>query len=199
MKERKTRHAGGASKNRYVDEVVTLPAGNYIVYYQTDGSHSYNHWNSERPNDEENYGITLSGVGENFDTHSVSTFSEESDKNVIAQIIRVGDNKRIRKEFVLDKKTTIRIYAIGEGQNREMFDYGWIENKDNGETEWEMEYGNTERAGGAKKNRKINSTITLEKGEYILRYESDGSHSFGHWNDDPPDDREHWGITLYRE
>ncbi len=52
MEGRKTSHAGGASKNRMIDEVVTLPKGDYLAYYETDGSHSYHEWNSEPPLDE---------------------------------------------------------------------------------------------------------------------------------------------------
>jgi hypothetical protein len=31
-----------------------------------------------------------------------------------------------------------------------------------------------------------------------VKYETDGSHSFGDWNAAPPDDPEMWGITVYR-
>ena len=54
----------------------------------------------------------------------------------------------------------------------------------------------TEHAGGASKNRRFDGTIRLSAGEYVLRYETDGSHAFGDWNADPPDDPEMWGITV---
>jgi hypothetical protein len=38
----------------------------------------------------------------------------------------------------------------------------------------------------------------LPAGEYILRFESDDSHSYGDWNADPPDDPEAWGVTVSR-
>ena len=107
--------------------------------------------------------------------------------------------KNISKTFTLDKATTVRIYALGESSDHHLADYGWIENAETGKTVWEMTYGMTERAGGARKNRKVVTSISLEKGEYELHYESDGSHSFNNWNDTPPDDRTHWGITLYKE
>jgi hypothetical protein len=56
----------------------------------------------------------------------------------------------------------------------------------------------TTPAGGDKKNRLVNTTIHLGKGEYELHYRTDDSHSFNDWNADPPEDREHWGITLYK-
>jgi len=40
--------------------------------------------------------------------------------------------------------------------------------------------------------------ITLPAGDYVLRYRSDGSHSYNDWNSDPPDDPESWGIAVFR-
>ncbi|HSG99037.1 MAG TPA: hypothetical protein VLB27_03245, partial [candidate division Zixibacteria bacterium] len=36
-----TRYAGGARKNRFADEEITLAAGDYLVYFMTDDSHSF--------------------------------------------------------------------------------------------------------------------------------------------------------------
>lgn len=199
MEGRKTSHAGGASKNRMIDEVITLPRGNYVAYYETDGSHSYRDWNSDPPYDEASYGLSIYGWGENFDPKSVGSFSEGDEENVIAQIIRVKDNRHMTKGFSLDRPTRVRIYALGEGVDRDMADYGWIEDARTGRTIWEMTYRMTDRAGGARKNRKVSTTIMLEKGEYELHYRTDGSHAFNDWNDDPPEDRIHWGITVTKE
>lgn len=59
MTYRKTSHAGGAKKNRLFNDTVYLEAGTYYVYYETDGSHSYNDWNSTPPDNPELYGITV--------------------------------------------------------------------------------------------------------------------------------------------
>lgn len=200
MEGRKTFHAGGDSKNRLADEVIELPRGDYLVYYQTDGSHAYDEWNADPPFDEESWGITVMGMGERFDPKIASPFSEEREEaDVIAQLIRVRDDRHVVKSFTLEKRTRLRVYAIGEGVDREMVDYGWIEDAKNGDVVWEMTYDKTERAGGAKKNRMISETLTLEKGEYELHYRTDDSHSYSDWNDDPPEDRMHWGITVYEE
>ncbi len=79
-----------------------------------------------------------------------------------------------------------------------MFDYGWIEGTKTGRAVWEMTYRTTERAGGARKNRLADVTLTLPAGAYELHYRTDGSHAFGDWNAAPPDDPLHWGITVYR-
>ena len=199
MRGMDTYHAGGAEKNRMVDEIVTLPKGKYLAYYHTDGSHAYHNWNSDPPYDEEHWGLTIMGAGEKFAPKSVSAFTEEAEKDVIAQIVKVSDDKHLSKTFTLDRSTKVRIYAIGEGQNREMYDYGWIEDANTGRTVWEMTYNMTSNAGGARKNRMVSTSVLLDKGSYELRYETDGSHSFNDWNADPPEDRAHWGITLYKE
>lgn len=195
----RTLHAGGAQKNRYIDEVVTLPKGNYIVSYTSDDSHSFESWNADPPFDPENYGITVMGAGPGFSKSVVTTYVEERDKNIIAQIVRVGDDERKQETFKLDRTTRVRIYAIGEGQNRKMYDYGWIEDAKSGRVVWEMTYSMTFHAGGGRKNRMVNTTFLLDKGEYRLYYASDDSHSFNRWNVDPPDDPTYWGITLYRD
>jgi hypothetical protein len=194
-------YAGGASKNRYVDQVMTLPKGSYEVTYTTDDSHAYGDWNANPPFDQEHYGITIMGVGEHFSEATVSKYVEQRDKNIVAQIIRVGDNADEERRFTLDKTTRLRVYAIGEGEKRgrEMYDYGWIENARTGLTVWEMTYSMTFHAGGGTKNRMVNTAIVLDKGEYLLRYRSDDSHSYGDWNVDPPEDQEYWGITLFKD
>ncbi len=190
-----TDHAGGAAKNRVIDEVIRLDSGSYTVYFVTDGSHSYEEWNSGQPIDGELWGITLSGVGDGFDMSAVTAYEPASDPAIIAQLVEIRDDERRRTRFTLDQDTEVRIYALGEGSN-DMFDYGWIEAAGSGRVVWEMTYRSTDHAGGAEKNRRFNGTMSLPSGDYILRYESDGSHSFGDWNDDPPDDPAGWGVTI---
>lgn len=59
MEYSNSRPAGGATKNRLVDEVITLPKGSYTLHYRTDDSHAYGDWNSAQPRDAEHYGITV--------------------------------------------------------------------------------------------------------------------------------------------
>jgi hypothetical protein len=129
----------------------------------------------------------------------VAKYVEQRDKNIIAQIVRAGDEADKSEAFRLDRTTRIRVYAIGEGQNREMYDYGWIEDARSGNVVWEMTYSMTFHAGGGRKNRVVKTTILLDKGEYRLRFKSDDSHSFGDWNVAPPEDQQYWGITLYKD
>lgn len=117
---------------------------------------------------------------------------------VIAQIVRVLDNEDKSVAFSLKGSQQVRIFAVGEGQAGEMFDYGWIENADKGVPVWEMQESKTAHAGGAGKNRKIDLVITLPAGNYKLRYKSDDSHSFDHWNSLPPDIN-FWGVAIYKK
>lgn len=195
----RTVHAGGASKNRMIDEVIHLPRGSYLVTYTTDDSHAFGDWNSDPPFDPARYGITVMGAGSTFSPSMIEKYVDEHSKNVIAQIVRVGDDADSRESFKLNRPTKIRIYAIGEGQGHEMYDYGWIEDAKTGNSVWEMTYAITFYAGGGRKNRMVNTSVLLDKGEYTLRYKSDDSHCYGDWNVDPPEDQEFWGITLFRD
>jgi hypothetical protein len=192
-------HAGGAAKNRLVDEIITLPKGNYIATYHTDDSHAYHTWNADPPFDEEHWGLTIRGSGKDFDPTMIKAFSKEQEEGVLIQIIRVRDSRHVRKTFTLSTPLKVRVYTLGESDGHEMADYGWIENAKTGETVWEMTDRVSTAAGGAHKNRMINKTILFEPGEYDVHYKTDGSHAFGEWNDDPPEDQIHWGITLYKE
>jgi hypothetical protein len=117
---------------------------------------------------------------------------------VIAQIVQVLDNEDKTVTFNLARSQEVRIFAIGEGQPGEMFDYGWIEDVDKGSRVWEMQEPKTTHAGGAGKNRKVDVVITLPAGNYKLRYKSDDSHAFDHWNSLPPDIN-FWGIAVYKK
>jgi hypothetical protein len=59
MSYRLTEHAGGAQKNRLYDGVIRLPAGEYVLRYRTDGSHSPDSWNAEPPFDPAMWGVVL--------------------------------------------------------------------------------------------------------------------------------------------
>ncbi len=197
MNYEETRHAGGSSKNRLYDGTILLEPGIYIVHYQSDDSHSYEEWNARPPQQPEMWGITVYNLG---DKNAISKIDrlQAKQKNILAQLTQVGDDEYLRKDFYLDKKTQIRIYCIGEGDPDEMYDYGWIKNKDDGEIVWKMRYKNTVHAGGAKKNRMVDTIISLPAGNYRVYYRSDGSHSYRHWNARPPYDERNWGITIYR-
>ena len=196
MKFHDTEPAGGAAKNRMFDGIIHLNAGNYMAYYITDDSHAYRSWNESPPFDEKDYGMTISVMDDKYKEGDVSEYSETKDKSILARIVRVGDDIHERKEFTLDKDGPVHVYAIGEGEHGEMFDYAYIESANSGQVVWEMTYRKTERAGGAHKNRLFDDDVYLQAGKYYVIYESDDSHSFKEWNSTPPDDPVNWGVTI---
>ncbi len=195
MRYSETKFAGGDEKNRLFEGSITLPPGNYMANYRTDGSHSCEDWNTDPPYNKNKWGITLS-LANNNDTKNISKYSESDDRTLLAQIVRVGDDEYRTRPFALEKDSKIRILCIGEGRHGQMYDYGWIKNTETGQTVWEMTFGMTRPAGGAQKNRMLDGTVFLEAGKYEVTFISDGSHSFEDWNDDAPNQPDKWGITL---
>ena len=195
MKMDETEHAGGAEKNRMVDRVVHLDAGNYLVYYVTDDSHSYEDWNAAAPVDAEHWGISLYPARDS-DRDAFEKYVERRDESALAQILRVRDDENRTARFSLDDDTDVTVDAIGEGSDGEMYDYAWIEDARTHRRVWTMEFRNTEHAGGARKNRHESRLLRLSSGEYVLHYKTDDSHSYGGWNEDPPYDPEHYGVTV---
>jgi hypothetical protein len=198
MSYRNTENAGGASKNRKFDSNVTLPAGTYIAHYTTDDSHSYNDWNDSPPYEAENWGLSIY-PGMNFDKsrfHLIDEDQLQKNSNNLVKMTALGDNVRRRAKFTLDRQSKIHVYAVGEGDADEMFDFGWIVNDKTGKTIWEMTWRNTEPAGGAMKNRMFDDSIILDAGTYEVNFVTDGSHSFNDWNSAKPRDPSSWGITV---
>lgn len=191
----RTEHAGGDQKNRMFDGVVHLDPGTYMVYFRTDGSHAYGDWNAARPTDAEHYGITVLPNSGTVDHAVVHPYTREPDANILAQLVRVRNGEQRRRTFRLDHDSDVRVYALGEGVNGEMADYAWIDDA-SGRSVWEMRYGETERAGGARKNRLFDGIVHLAAGTYVVHYQTDDSHAYGDWNDAPPDDPDSWGVTV---
>jgi len=98
----------------------------------------------------------------------------------------------------LDQDTRLEIYTIGEAIMRGelLADYAWIERASDGRTAWLMDMPNSEHAGGALKNRYFRGEISLPRGEYLVNYITDDSHSCEAWNANPPYDPESWGVAV---
>ncbi|MCK5127448.1 MAG: hypothetical protein KAR42_14425 [candidate division Zixibacteria bacterium] len=59
MTYRKTRHAGGASKNRFAVANLTLEKGEYTAFFLTDDSHSLERFNASPPDEPERWGLIV--------------------------------------------------------------------------------------------------------------------------------------------
>jgi hypothetical protein len=199
MTERNTVGAGGAEKNRRFDGVIELPAGEYVLYYVSDGSHAWDEWNLAAPFEAERWGVTIR-PGPGFDSRSfreLDVTELEASGGVLVRIVRVGDDERQNREFSLDRPTRVKLYGVGEGSGGAMYDYGYVVD-DGGRRIWEMSWDNTRHAGGADKNRVADDEIVLEAGVYRAIYVTDDSHAYGSWNSRPPRDPIHWGLTVRR-
>lgn len=193
-----TRDAGGHSSNRVLRDQVRLPAGDYAVYFVTDEWHAAGDWEKTPPFDPDFWGITLLLGDEASRTH-VSLFDLDAfeQNRRLATVTGLGDREDEWMTFTLSQASEVRIFALGEGSDGEMNDYGGIENAETGDDVWVMEYDETMHAGGAEKNRLYSGTIQLPAGRYEVYYYSDDSHSFDGWNAPPPFDPPAWGITVY--
>lgn len=194
MNGEKAQYAGGAEKNLRQVETLQLPAGRYLATYLTDDSHSPADWNAAPPCDPLMYGLTLA-VPNDAERASFVPTEVKTTGPVLAELVRVRDDQDLKATFTLKTNQGVHIYAIGEGINNRMADYGWIEDA-SGKKVWIMDMKETNHAGGARKNRLADLKLPLEKGTYTLHYHTDSSHSYGDWNSEAPMDPERYGITV---
>jgi CubicO group peptidase (beta-lactamase class C family) len=122
----------------------------------------------------------------------------ETDAPMLACIEDVGNGESREARFELDAPRRLRVFAVGEGNDEVVYDYAWIEDAANGELVWFMSPREAEMAGGAAKNRKVDVSIVLPAGDYLLRYRADASHAQGDWNDVPPPGG-FWGAMVWDE
>lgn len=99
-----------------------------------------------------------------------------------------ADDLSGRFRIICDRENLYLLVEVTDDAKRQaafMFDKGRIETY-GGDIVWEMDFGKTSHAGGALKNRMQIDTVSFKAGDYMLIYETDESHSFGHWDDMPP-------------
>ena len=115
----------------------------------------------------------------------------------IHSITQVGDFVDSSIHFFVSEKSPFLCLSVGEANfEGGLVDWGWIENA-KGDTIWSMTPQKAFHAGGNTKNLWQKEVISLEKGQYQLRYISDDSHSWKKWNAAPPVHKDLYGIALY--
>ena len=205
MEDRNTHYAGGAEKNRMFEGLVKLPSGDYVAHFETDDSHSYRRWNSDAPYDRDGWCLAIyparGTTAQDFEVSDAPKEDGDSyDKpaDALVALTHVRNHAHERGKLILDKETKVHIYALGEGVDGQMADYGWIEDAKTGDVVWEMTWRKTHHASGASKNREFDGDVLLDAGTYEVHYETDDSHAYGSWNQRRPDDPGAWGITVSR-
>jgi CubicO group peptidase (beta-lactamase class C family) len=116
---------------------------------------------------------------------------------VVAAIERVENSAHESVEFTLEQCTPLRVYAVGEGSEQGMVDYGFVENVATGQVVWRMYHFETDSAGYPR-NRLVDRPLSLPAGAYRLRFQTNETHAFGDWGDQPPGHR-FWGIALFED
>ncbi len=190
------RTAGGAAKNRVVDEIIHLPAGRFVAHFASDDSHAYPEFNALPPDDPLAWGLVVRTVKPAAGLVEQFVAAEVTPRNVLAALTAVGNDEHRSSGFTLRRPMAVRVTAVGEGFESEMADHGWIVDAGTHTTVWEMDYGRSEHAGGAEKNRLVEEVVKLPAGSYVAHFSTDGSHAFGDWNAAPPFERRRWGITV---
>ncbi|MEN8191503.1 MAG: hypothetical protein ABFS12_01725 [Bacteroidota bacterium] len=193
-----------------VNRELELSEGNYEVYFAA--GHDYDEFkfnglenflgNVFKKKKEyigefrDNFFIAVTGT-EKFTIVDPEEVVNERNKNAIAAITRVGDYENIVKKFSLLNSTEIIVYGVGEGINKQFYDFGYIYDVNKNKRVWMFNTNDAEKGGGCRKNIKVQANLTLPKGSYYVTYISDDSHSFDEWNAIPPSDPQYWGITIF--
>ncbi|WP_412068275.1 energy transducer TonB [Rubrivirga sp. IMCC43871] len=209
--------AGGSDKNRLAVEALSLAPGEYRLRYVTDGSHDcvsgYN--NGGEPDDglwgaalyALDPGLDIAGLGVVSTTAPTAGSNDDDDTGdapdlvfpashlLLAAIDSVGNGVDRAQRFTIRRSGPVRVFAAGEISSSTRYDYAQI-NRADGPVVWEMTRANTQAAGGSDFHRQYIGVVRLEPGTYDLRYQSDGSRSFGDFG---PDSRILWGARVYRE
>lgn len=187
-----TEPAGGEDENRRFNGSITLAPGFYRAGYQTDAGHHAYRWRFSPPLDPAGWGLTLRS-----DTpDAIAAFDPWENNTPVLQFSEVRDHAHLTQKFTVVRPVHVVIYSMGEITGSDnVWDYGWLKRGE--ETVWKMSAEQSHSAGGGRKNRAETAFLTLEPGTYTLGYQTDGSHSFGDWNEDAPDHPERWGVTLF--
>lgn len=205
MEDADLQRAGGASKNRRAEETLTLERGIHTLRYVTDSSHHCRDFNSSDPDLEEFWGaVLLSADGEEPgdrvrllevpEPMALASLSLPSD--LLVSIARVGNEREIAQSFRLAQAADVCIVGTGEMSADNRYDWGQITSA-SGARVFDMTYDNTTPAGGTSLNRLALVVQRLEAGTYNVRFESDGSHSYGNFGGDGPDAPELWGLHIW--
>jgi len=126
-----------------------------------------------------------------------------NERPATSSILNITDLQSSVDSFFVKKTSDYLIVAEGEGYYyyggeivNKLYDTGWLEYLNKNKVFWKFNFLSSLYAGGGQKNRLKIETLKLNPGKYRLRYISDDSHSTAHWNHQPPDKTEWYGIQI---
>ncbi|MEM0961175.1 MAG: hypothetical protein AAGK21_01385 [Bacteroidota bacterium] len=192
-----SRWAGGSLKNRVLDETVDLEPGLYRVTFETDRSHAYNDWTANPPRIPWRWGLSV-----RRGTPDAAVALLDPDSLSLPQIAAfdcVGPDETREAIITFPQDADVLIVAVGEITSGSRYDWARIDRMSPAggwDDLWEME-DDLMPAGGASKNRRALTALSLEAGTYRLVYNTDESHDcVSGWTDSEPDG-DLWGAALY--
>lgn len=191
-----SRPAGGSASNFVFDDVVSLERGMYRASYATDPAHAYGRWHGNPPYDPTAWGMTLFASNER-DAAKIRTFDVWEELKPVVKLAPAGSDVDFVQSFDVVSTTDVFLFSMGEIDGESRYDYGWLDNRETGETVWSMATAGTRHAGGNADNTIAEGYVRLVPGKYALHYKSDDSHAYGDWNRSKPDHEERWGITMF--
>lgn len=172
---------------------VPLGAGTYRIAFDPDHQ-GPDDWVRHPPRDPEAWGLTVTaerGRAIRFDPFTSLT--------AVVQIRANEGGRRWVVPFEVLRETKVVAAAMGEITSQDQaYDTGGLYRAD-GTPVWELDYDNSDEAGGSSKNRQAVRTLTLAPGRYEARFHTDDSHHPDNWNSDSsaPDHPERWGISVF--
>ncbi|MCX6548977.1 MAG: hypothetical protein ACOYNX_11140 [Geothrix sp.] len=142
-----------------------------------------------------NYGMELYlPAGE---AHEVVTFETPLRwAHMAITLSATGDRGEWHQAFKVHRPVDLHVYAVGEGTQRRMSDYGWILDVRTRQRVWEMTPERSQFAGGGPRNRRQVETIQLTPGDYVATFVTDDNHSPADWTVAPPCDPGLYGLAL---
>lgn len=206
--------------NVSVREELTLPAGDYALYFSAHGGNFPikkkitllklfelgtidikggvpTEWDSHGRASE--WRVSVTALDRDYPADAVISPARHPELDSLVAFRKARAGEFFRTGLLVKRPVRLRILALGEYAAREQCfaDGAWIEDLDSCDRAWEMTLTNTRSAGGAEKNRLFDSTVSLAPGHYLICYATDDSHSYGEWNMQPPFDPESWGMTIF--
>ncbi len=115
---------------------------------------------------------------------------------VAVTLSATGDRGEWHQAFKVHRPVDLHVYAVGEGTQRRMSDYGWILDIRTRQRVWEMTPERSQFAGGGARNRRQVETLQLPPGDYVATFVTDDSHSPADWTVAPPCDPGLYGLAL---